>query len=76
MNKISPKFNLKLIFEHLLFISVNHLSKNKFLSKLSKNVVFLLNKVKKIIKDQKNLIKSKLLRMYDFHVDFQFGAQK
>ena len=52
MNKISPKFNLKLIFELLLLISVNHLSKNKFLSKLSKNGVFLLNKVKKIIKDE------------------------
>ena len=60
MNKISPKVYLKLIYAHLLFISVNHLSKNKVLSKLSKNGVFLLNKVKKIIKDKKNFHKIKI----------------
>ena len=77
MNKICPKLNLKLIFEQLLFISVNHLSKNRFLSKLFKNGRFLLNKVKKKSQETKIFfIKSKLLRMWDFHIDFHFSGQK
>ena len=36
----------------------------------------LLNKVKKIIKDQFFFIKSKMLRMYGFHINFQFPAHK
>ena len=76
INKSSQKFSLKLVFEQLLFIDVDHLSKIRFLLKLSKNGEFLLYKVLKIIKDQFFFVKSKLLRMYNFHIDFQFLAQK
>ena len=52
IDKISPKFNTKLIFAHLLFTCVDLMSTNRFLSKLSKNGLFLQNKVQKIMKDE------------------------
>ena len=76
MNKICPKLNLKHIFEQLLFISVNHLSKNRFLSKLSKNGRFLLNKVKKIICDQIFFHKIKIAQNVGFPHRFSFSGQK
>ena len=79
MNKISPKLNLKLIFEQLLFISENHLSNNRFLSKLSKNgrfCRFLLNKVKKIIIDQIFFHKIKIAQNVGFPHRFSFSGQK
>ena len=76
MNEICPKLNLKLIFEQLLFISINHLSKNRFLSKLSKNGRFLLNKVKKIISDQKFFHKIKIAQNVGFPHRFSFSGQK
>ena len=76
MNKICPKLNLKHIFEQLLFISVNHLSKNRFLSKLSKNGRFLLNKVKKIICDQNFFHKIKIAQNVGFPHRFSFLVQK
>ena len=76
MNKICPKLNLKHIFEQLLFISVNHLSKNRFSSKLSKNGRFLLNKVKKIICDQNFFHKIKIAQNVGFPHRFSFSGQK
>ena len=75
MNKCCTKTNFILNFGLLLFLNVNHLSKNRFLSKLSKNGQFLLNEVKKISNDEIFLIKYKMLRMYDFHIDFQFQVK-
>ena len=50
---------------------------NAFLAKiLKKNVDFLLNKVRKIANKNFFMIKYKMLYIYDFHIDFQFQAQK
>ena len=49
MNRISPRFYQKPIFEQFLFICAPHRSKIRFLSKLPENGQFLLNKVQKII---------------------------
>ena len=76
MNKICPKLNLEHIFEQLLFISVNHLSKNRLLSKLSKNGRFLQNKVKKIICDQIFFHKIKIAQNVGFPHRFSFSGQK
>ena len=67
---------MKLVFVQHLLTFVIHLSKNRFLSKLSKNGQFLLNEVKKIRNDEIFLTKYKMLRMYDFHIDFQFQVKK
>ena len=48
------------------------LTKNKFLSKLSKNGQFPLNKVPKITNKKIFPIKSKMFTIYDFHIDFHF----
>ena len=66
---------MKFIFVQHLFIFVIHLSKKGFLSKLSKNGQFLLNEDKKITNDKIFLIKYKMLRMYDFNIDFQFQVK-
>ena len=76
MNKICPKLNLKHIFEQLLFISVNHLSKNRFLSKLFENGRFLLNKFKKIIRNQIFFHKIKIAQNVGFPHRFSFSGQK
>ena len=40
------------------------------------NGQFLLDEVKKISNDGIFLMKYKMLRMYDFHIDFQFQVKK
>ena len=44
--------------------------------KIAKNEVFLLNKVQKMTKQNFFFIKSKMLTIYDFHIDFQFRAHR
>ena len=75
LNKNSPRLNAKLIFAHFLFTCVNHMSKNRFLSKLLKNGQFLVNKVNKITKDELFFKIYKMCRMYDFHINFQFWGK-
>ena len=70
-SKISFKLNLGLI----LFISIDHMSKNRFLSKLSKNGVFLLNKIKKIVK-VKNIQKIKIAQNVLFPHRFSIWGPK
>ena len=53
ITKSGSKFNLELFLWHLLSICVDDGSKNRFLSKLPKNGHFSLNKVPKIINNQK-----------------------
>ena len=48
MNKICSKIGFKLNLGLVLFIYEDHWSKNSFLSKLSENGQFSLNKVQKI----------------------------
>ena len=43
-----------------------------YMVKILENEEILQNKVKKITKDQKNFKSSKMLKMYDFHMNFQF----
>ena len=76
MNKICSKIGFKLNLRLVLNICEDHLSKNRFLSKLSENGQFSPNKVQKITNNQIFFIKSKFLRIYGFHIDFQFPAQK
>ena len=76
MNKICSKIGFKLNLGLVLFIYEDHWSKNSFLSKLSENCQFSLNKVQKITNNQNFFIKSKLLTICGFHIDFQFPAQK
>ena len=76
MNKIWSKFNLELLSVHFWFMCVEDLGKNRFWSKLPKNGRFSLNKVPKIINNPKFFKKYKMLRICDFHKDFQFRAKK
>ena len=59
---------------HFVFYDINivvgHWSKNRFLSNLSKNGQFLLNKVQKVTNDEFFFIKYKMHRKCDFHIDF------
>ena len=54
ITKSGSKFNLKLFLEQIWSICVDDGGKNRFLSKLPKNGHFSLNKVSKIINNQKN----------------------
>ena len=76
MNNICSKIAFKLNLGLVLFIHEDHLSKNRFLSKLSENGQFSLNKVQKITNNQNFFIKSKLLRICGFHINSQFPAKK
>ena len=59
-------------FEPFLWKQLTDLIKNKFLSKLSKNGQFSLHKVQKMTNKYFFTIKSKMLTIYDFHIDFHF----
>ena len=76
MNKSCSKICFKLSLGQILFICIDHLSKNRFLPKLSKNGRFLLNKVKKIIRDQNFFHKIKIAQNVGFPHRFSFSGQK
>ena len=77
MNKSCPKICfIKLSLGQILFKCIDHLSKNRFSSKLSKNGRFLLNKVKKIICDQIFFHKIKIAQNVGFPHRFSFLGQK
>ena len=61
---------MALIFAHLLLKPVDKWTKNKCLSKLSKNEQFLVSKVQKMTKPKFFSIKQKLLRICDFYNRF------
>ena len=76
MNKSCSKICFKLSLGQILFKCIDHLSKNRFSSKLSKNGRFLLNKVKKIICDQNFFHKIKIAQNVGFPHRFSFSGQK
>ena len=75
MNKICSKFNLELTLGHFLSICVDDWGKNRFLSKLPKNGHFSLNKVPKIINNQKNSKIRKCSEYMIFTQIFNFGSK-
>ena len=70
VNEKCAKISFALSPGLFLFKCISHFSKNKFLSKLTKNGQFLVNKVQKITSDNFFSIKYKMCRMCDFHIDF------
>ena len=76
IHKKVPKTYLELIFEHFLSTAFRDLMKNNFDWKFPKNEQISLNKVQKMTNKIIFSIKSKMLTVYGFHMDFQFWAQK
>ena len=72
--KICPKTNFKLNFGHIIVKTQNNYTKNKFLSKLSKNRQFLLNKIPKMTNKQIFFIKGQMLPICDFYNTFSISA--
>ena len=64
ITKSGSKFNLELFLWHFLSIFVDNVSKNRLLSKLPKNGHFSLNKVPKIINNQK-IVKNQKCSKYN-----------
>ena len=75
VNKKCGKISFALSLGLFLFKCVSHISKNKFLSKLTKNEQFSVNKVQQITNDDFFPIKYKMCRMCDFHIDFYFQGK-
>ena len=76
LNKNCSKLSFKLSLGLILFVCIDHLSKNWFLSILSKNGEFVLNKVKKIIRYQNFFHKIKIAQNVWFPHRFSIWGPK
>ena len=75
-DKSCSKYVNSIYFEHVLSIPLINLDKIRIFEKSSKNGQFSLNEVLKITNKNFLSIKSKMLPVWGFHINFQFRPKK